>query len=234
MIDRLSIHPEVGLLGCMMRYPEGGVQELGLQWFPTPWTILLEVLLPTGWKRGWLRRWLPVVDPNRSAYVRKLYGGCMLARREVLDAVGWFDERYFMYAEDVDLSRSVGDLGWKLLYMAEAEIVHESGGTSAKAPSGFSVLMKAQSINQMIRKYQGRCASLLYRGALLLGSGFRLLGLGTLRVIRPAGLGPSQKQSIAKQKLIVLWALGLKHPTIPQRKRQPELAGGVEAVQARG
>jgi GT2 family glycosyltransferase len=78
-----------------------------------------------------------------------------LIRKPVLDAAGWFDERYFMYAEDVDLSRTVRALGWELYYDADCAIVHACGATSRKAPSGFSVLMKQRSVQPTDREVSG-------------------------------------------------------------------------------
>src|SRR5688572_488767 len=73
----LERHPEVGALGCRMLYLDGRVQELGLQWHLTPWTVLLELLFLTPRSQRYFRRWLPAIDPHRSSHVRKLYGGFM-------------------------------------------------------------------------------------------------------------------------------------------------------------
>lgn len=207
----LREHKDVGALGCKMLYPNGLVQEQGLQWWPTPWTILLEFVLVSRSTRHLFRRWLPLIDPNCSAYVRKIYGGFVLAHRDVLDRAGWFDDRYFMYAEDVDMSRTVLSLGWKLYYCADTEIVHACGGASDKAPSGFSVLMKCQSINQLIEKYHGSFAALLHRTVVVVGALLRValsfLGLpfcGTTR----------WRNAFLKQKLLLLWAFRLKKPVV--------------------
>ncbi|HAM27483.1 MAG TPA: dTDP-Rha--alpha-D-GlcNAc-pyrophosphate polyprenol alpha-3-L-rhamnosyltransferase [Microbacteriaceae bacterium] len=53
-----------------------------------------------------------------------LSGAFLLIRREAFEAVGGFDERYFMYFEDVDLGRNLGLAGWKNLYVPSAEVLH--------------------------------------------------------------------------------------------------------------
>lgn len=222
-VQCLMDHPDVGALGCKMRYPDGTIQEQGLQWFPTPLTILAEMTFAPLLRKTPLAGMLPRFDPLRSCYARKLYGGFVLARREVLDKAGWFDDRYFMYAEDVDLSRTVLDLGWKLYYTADAEIIHVAGGTSAKAPSGFAILMKSESINKLIRKYQGGVAALCHRIVLLLAALLRMLALIPARLLL---LGSSSQERLAawkgslfKVQLIILWALGLRKAVVATSRK---------------
>ncbi|MGA4578903.1 glycosyltransferase family 2 protein [Limisphaera sp. VF-2] len=201
LLDR----PRVGMLGCQMRYPEGTVQELGLQWFPTPGRVFLELLVPGLLRRGLLSRWVPRHDPTRSGRVEKLYGGFLLVRKAVLDAAGWFDERYFMYAEDVDLSRTVRALGWELYYDADCAIIHACGATSRKAPSGFSVLMKQRSINQLIEKYRGAGAARRHRWAVALAAGLRLAALWLPYALARGSRRASARLETAWQRTRLLW-----------------------------
>jgi GT2 family glycosyltransferase len=220
MIEFMRQHPETGALGCKMLYPDGGVQEQGLQYFPSPWKEFLSSLFISTGTRNGMRRFLPYLDPNRSAYATKLYGGCLLARKTVLDQVGWFDERYFMYAEDVDLCRAISDQGWKLFYLSTAEIIHVAGGVSKKAPSGFSVLMKCESIAALMRKYYGASGSLAYRLGMAFSSAIRLAFLAPARffcLAVPGKKDVSFASSFLKHRLILLWSLGLRKPVFPRR-----------------
>jgi N-acetylglucosaminyl-diphospho-decaprenol L-rhamnosyltransferase len=66
-------------------------------------------------------------------------GACLLARREAVQAVGGFDERYFLYEEDVDLCAALRARGGRILFTPAAEVVHlrgrsrRSAGTRAEA-----------------------------------------------------------------------------------------------------
>lgn len=53
-----------------------------------------------------------------------------MIRREVFEALGGFDERFFVYLEDLDLSFRAHKAGWKSMYLAEAQAYHAGGGTS--------------------------------------------------------------------------------------------------------
>jgi GT2 family glycosyltransferase len=142
-----------------------------------------------------------------------------MARKEVLDRAGWFDERYFMYAEDVDLCRTVLDQGCKLYYLSTAEIIHVAGGTTKKAPSGFSVLMKCESIAKLMRKHYGSVGSLAYRLEIASGSLASLLALTILRgvcTVLPVRTQIRFTDSLFKHRLALLWSLGLRKPFVAQ------------------
>lgn len=213
MVGLMGQRPEVGAAGCLMRYPDGTVQEQGLQWYPTPLTVFLELVVANRAVRQVFWRWLPRLDPLQSSYARKLYGGFVMARKDVLDQAGWFDDRYFMYAEDVDLSRTIASKGWQLYYSSAAEILHVSGGTSAKASSGFSVLMKNESLATYMSKYYSLTGNLLYRLAILIAAVCRTIVLVTLVVF--TGQSASRwHASLRKQGLMIQWAVGLKKPVV--------------------
>ncbi len=78
-----------------------------------------------------------VIAPNGAAdagvVVDWLSGACMLARRSALDAVGGFDERYFLYWEDADLCRRLRAAGWHVRYVPRARAVHQVGRSSDTA-----------------------------------------------------------------------------------------------------
>lgn len=61
-------------------------------------------------------------------------GACQLVRRSAFEAIGGFDESYFMYAEDVDLCWRLGRSGWKTAYVPEAQVTHVQGVSTAKHP----------------------------------------------------------------------------------------------------
>lgn len=64
--------------------------------------------------------------------VEVLAGACMAVRRSVLEATGGFDERYFMYGEDIDLSYQVSRLGYLNYYLGDTSIIHFKGESTQK------------------------------------------------------------------------------------------------------
>lgn len=79
------------------------------------------------WTSGYLmRRW----DHAESRTVDHVMGAFYLIRRPLFDALGGFDERFFVYLEDLDLSERVRQAGWAIHYRADVRVFHKGGGTS--------------------------------------------------------------------------------------------------------
>ena len=72
-------------------------------------------------------------DPARARTVPWAIGACLLLRREAFDAVGGFDQRQWMYAEDVDLCWALASDSWAVRYEPTARVLHESGAATTTA-----------------------------------------------------------------------------------------------------
>ena len=73
-------------------------------------------------------------DRNRTRPVDWVLGAAMVVRKEVTDAIGWFDPRYFMYMEDCDWCRTMWERGWPVYYVHDIVIQHRYARDSAKVP----------------------------------------------------------------------------------------------------
>ncbi len=126
-------HPRCGLLGVRLIGREGDLQP-SCRYFPTAWN---EFLVHTG-----LTRWFPrtrLVDDmawdHAASRECDWVPGCYyLVRKSVVDALGLFDPRFFLYYEEVDHCRTVKAAGWQVMYCPEATVVH-IGGESARSDS---------------------------------------------------------------------------------------------------
>jgi N-acetylglucosaminyl-diphospho-decaprenol L-rhamnosyltransferase len=123
-------HPLCGILGVRLVGRDGTLQP-SCRYFPTPLNIFL---FRTGLQR-WVPWSIPVDDMNwNHADVRECdwVPGCYyLVRREVINQVGLFDPRYFLYCEEVDHCRTAKNKGWKVIYFPDTTVIH-LGGESAK------------------------------------------------------------------------------------------------------
>jgi len=127
MLVFMDEHPEVGLAMPKILYPDGNIQYLCKR-LPTPFDLIGRRFIP-----GFLK---PVFRKRFDAYEfrDKDYGqimeaphlsGCfMMIRRNVFETVGLFDERFFMYLEDVDYSRRIHNR-FKTLYYPEVSVYHQ-------------------------------------------------------------------------------------------------------------
>jgi hypothetical protein len=69
-------------------------------------------------------------DHTHTRDVDHVIGAFSLVRRAVFDALEGFDERFFVYLEDLDFSRRARNAGWRTVYLADAQAFHAGGGTS--------------------------------------------------------------------------------------------------------
>lgn len=126
-IDRLcsfmESRPDVGQLMPKVVYPNGELQYL-CKLLPTPMDVFGRRFLPQRWNEKRNARYeLRSSGYNRSMNVPYLSGCFMLLRTEAAQKAGLFDERYFMYPEDIDLTRTI-HRHYMTLYYPEVTIVH--------------------------------------------------------------------------------------------------------------
>ena len=81
-------------------------------------------------------------DHSGTRPVDWVLGAAMIVRKEVVDQIGWFDERYFMYLEDADWCRRMWEAGWPVYYVHDITIKHRHARDSAKVPGIFKALFK--------------------------------------------------------------------------------------------
>ena len=143
LADTLAAHPDCAIAAPQLLNADGGVQA-SARGNPTAWTglfgrnTLLTKLFPSA---AMARRNLPardLVDADvDSAPVDWVMGAAMLVRREMFEAVGGFDPRYFLYWEDADLCRRLWARGWSTRYVPGARVTHD-GGASARTSSAMA------------------------------------------------------------------------------------------------
>jgi GT2 family glycosyltransferase len=132
----------------------------------------------------------------------------MVVRMKVLNEVGSFDPRFFMYGEDYDLCQRVIKAGWIVQYVSESVIVHLGGKASEIAGAQFESLMICNSNAKLMLKYYGLPGMYLYRLAILLGSLFRLVLLGCLQLATLACSKTSYRDAMKRYRQMMIWSLG--------------------------
>ena len=138
LVDFMDRRKDVGIVGAKLLNPDGSAQ-MSCRAFPaltTPFfghSSLLTRLFPGNkFSSAYLlSRW----DHTESRDVDWVSGACIMARRAMLDQIGPFDERFFMYCEDTDLCLRAWKTGWKVHYLVEAQVIHDRGqGGSHRLP----------------------------------------------------------------------------------------------------
>ena len=134
-LERLRSDPEIGMVGCKLVLPEGGIDHAAKRSFPTPLGALGHF---TGIGRGesangalsqYRNTDLGDDDPGD---VDAINGAYMMVRREAVADVGLLDEGYWLYMEDLDWCRRFWLKGWKVFYDPSGTVMHVKGGSSGK------------------------------------------------------------------------------------------------------
>lgn len=127
--------PKIGACGPKILNTDGSLQISAFFNPPRVWhTILSQLklyhLLPHRIRGELLlgRHW----DHNRQRCVPMLSGAAILARRQMIDEVGGFDERFHMYSEDNEWCWRITRTDWKLMFVPEAVVLHHGGQSSMK------------------------------------------------------------------------------------------------------
>lgn len=126
MVDYLEAHPDIGMLGPQLVYPDGAIQEscrrdMGFFDLVIKRTFLR--YLPI-FKKRLARYLMQDVSHDQTRDVELITGAAMMMPRRIFDEVGGFDDRYFLFMEDFDLCKKVRAAGYRIVYLPRAPIDH--------------------------------------------------------------------------------------------------------------
>ena len=159
----MDLHREFGVLGVKLIDSDGRVQP-SCRHFPTPWNVFAASSKVGGWlQRRLFPRMRLVDDPLWDHTLIQdcdWVPGCYyLMRREVVDQIGLFDPRYFLYFEEVDHCRRVHQAGWRVVYYPDTQVLHvggESAGLVGPLTAGRQILeLRTESALLYFRKHHG-------------------------------------------------------------------------------
>lgn len=133
MLAFMVAHPHAGAAGPRLVREDGSLDRACRRSFPTPQVAFyhlfgLSRLLPRSPRFG--RYNLTYLSPDVTTEVDSGVGAFMLLRGQALAQVGLLDERYFMYAEDLDLCYRLKQRGWEVWYNADVTVLHYKGQSS--------------------------------------------------------------------------------------------------------
>ncbi|OIO45513.1 MAG: hypothetical protein AUJ28_04135 [Parcubacteria group bacterium CG1_02_37_51] len=149
MIVYLDDHPNVGIIGPKLLYPNGHYQHSCTS-FPN-WRLPLYRRTKLGQtKKGkaWLQKYLMLdYDHQNTIKVDWLFGACLMVRQDAVNEIGLLDERFFMYFEDCDWCRRFWQKDWQVVYFAAAQVTHFHHRDSAGKSGIMGVFSKMGRIH---------------------------------------------------------------------------------------
>ncbi len=176
LADFLRANPDVGLAAPMM-VTHKDERQASARRFPSPVAAAFRGT-PLGWlfphnryAAGYLMEDVEFTEPAPVDWVS---GSAMLLRRQAFEALGGFDEDYFMYCEDVDLCKRLWDAGWRVYYHPGARVEHRVGASSDKAQAAM-VKQHHRSMLIYYHKHMRAHTPVVLRGVYPLGVRLRCL-----------------------------------------------------------
>jgi hypothetical protein len=181
LVDYLDLHPEVGVVGPLVRGFDG-VQQ-GSAWRLVSIPVQLVWALTLG-KRGAV-----VSRGSRAKRVGAVAGSAMLLRRAAFERAGLFDEAYFMFSEEAELARRYEQLGLERHYLPTVEVLHLGQGSTAHVTER-QINEFWRSFELYLSRYHTPIGARLLRWLTGLGYTFAL-GAARLAGFLPARLAPA-------------------------------------------
>lgn len=132
--DYLVAHPDCGFAGSHIQGEDGGDHVTAFK-FHSAWSEF-ETAAQTGIISKLLRKHIvPMGVPDQSTRVDWCAGASVMFRQATLDAVGLFDENFFLYFEETDLCHRIADAGWHGMFLPQSRVVHVGGASTGVTQS---------------------------------------------------------------------------------------------------
>ena len=194
LLEAMRFDERVGMVGGLLVNPDGTEQAGGRRAIPTPWRSFVRAFGLARFADRWPRLFFdfhlhkqPL--PNHNIEVEAISGACMMVRREAIQDVGEWDERYFLHCEDLDWCMRFRQKGWKILFVPSARVTHALGVSSRSRPI-FVEWHKHKGMIRFYRKFFRRQYPGVLMGLVALGVWLRFgLVAGYYTVKRMIGRG---------------------------------------------
>ncbi len=166
MVNFMEENKDAGASTCKLIMPNGKIDDASHRGFPTPWNsfahfsglskFLGKTKIFGGYNLGYM-------NFSKTHEIDVLAGAFMLVRREAGEVVGWWDEDYFFYGEDIDFCYQLKQKGWKIYYVPEVSILHYKGvsGGIKKNSKGISTANQSTKIKASRERF--RAMELFYK-----------------------------------------------------------------------
>lgn len=134
LVEFLINNPKVGMANCREELPDGSISDACHRGFPTPWRAFchfsgLEKIFPTSKLFSGYTIGYKLNDKNPHE-IDSGSGSCMMVRSRAGEQIGWWDEDYFFYGEDLDFCYRLKQKGWLVYYLPNTKIIHFRGISS--------------------------------------------------------------------------------------------------------
>ncbi|MFN0094469.1 MAG: glycosyltransferase family 2 protein [Dehalococcoidia bacterium] len=165
MVRFLDANPDAAIASCRVDLKRGGLDKDCHRGFPTPWAAFTHF---TGMNKAFPRSalfnryYLGHLDLGVPHEVDAVVGAFLVLRREAAAEVGFWDEDFFFYGEDLDLCYRYKQAGWKVMFNPACSIVHYKGASSGFRKESADVTQAKYETRLRIARESIRAMRLFY------------------------------------------------------------------------
>jgi GT2 family glycosyltransferase len=199
MVDIMKKNEEIGALGPRLLFEDGSIQiSYGpmISFWNEAWQKFLQSRSRK--KKGFIRNYIERRS-KKSCHPHWVSAACMMLKKEAINQVGLFDEKFFMYSEDVDLCHRLRQKGWDIYYTPEVEIIHLEGKSAVTNTEKVQIEYRRSQL-YFYRKYYGKWGLLLLKVYLLCKFSFPYL-----KALLMTKVEKQKKLTSAKNLLKLIW-----------------------------
>lgn len=166
LIDFMNAQTQAGASTCRVVMPSGKIDDASHRGFPTPWNAFshflgLSKILPKTRLFGGYN--LSYLDFDKTHEIDALAGAFMFVRRLAGEQVGWWDEDYFFYGEDLDFCFMLKQKGWKIYYVPDVSILHYKGVSGGIKKISEKISTANETTRKKVRSERFRAMRLFYK-----------------------------------------------------------------------
>ena len=163
-------HADVGACGCRVLLENGELDMACKRSFPNVKNSFFRLFhIPTNSEDDNYN--LTNLPDDEIYEIDCLTGAFMFMRKEALDEVGFLDETFFMYGEDIDLCYRIKKAGWKIIYYGESKLTHLKGASSKKQKSKL-IYEFYRAMYIYYKKHHSKDTSFIVNAVVYIGIGF--------------------------------------------------------------
>ncbi len=157
MVEYLAENPDFGAIGPKLLHQDGSLHKTARN-LPTFFRAFKEYLLGM---KGQYDFYVPA--EGQISAVESIIGACFVISREVFQKVKGFDERYFLYYEDLQLSKDIGELNLKIAYDPSLKIQHIEGASGVRQKTNIFLQQSARIYHTPVEYWALQSLLLLVR-----------------------------------------------------------------------
>lgn len=164
--DKLWSDPTLGVLTARVKLAlTGAIDDTSHRGFPTPWAAFthfsgLSRLIPVPLFNRYTKRYLGYTKEHQIDAVGGMF---MLLRREVGEQVGWWDESFPLYGEDLDFCYRVDQAGYRNWYYPRVTVLHYKGITTGMSKQSRAVTTAKRETTRRVKLWSVQAMEIFYR-----------------------------------------------------------------------